>query len=152
MDFGIAVMTVADCVEARELWRTLDGLGLRAYDDSVERLAVFLRRNPATCFAARENGEMIGVILCGHDGRRARIYHAAVRKNHMGRGVGTALVAAVVESLKAEGVFKASLVAFAGNDAGNAFWEKRGFAARGDLVYRDRVITPEEDLPQTLPA
>lgn len=31
-------------------------------------------------------------------------------------------------------------VAFERNAGGNAFWEKLGFAAREDLVYRDRAL------------
>lgn len=38
------------------------------------------------------------------------------------------------------GINKAALVVFEKNEAGNAFWEKRGFTVREDLVYRNRSL------------
>jgi hypothetical protein len=32
---------------------------------------------------------------------------------------------------------------FGKNEIGNAFWEKLGFGERGDLVYRNKVISEE---------
>ena len=39
-----------------------------------------------------------------------------------------------------EGIIKVALVAFSRNDAGNAFWERLGFTARGDLTYRNKAL------------
>jgi hypothetical protein len=50
-------------------------MGLNNLDDSPEGIARYLQRNPSTCFAAEEEGELVGVILSGHDGRRGFIYH-----------------------------------------------------------------------------
>jgi hypothetical protein len=33
---------------------------------------------------------------------------------------------------------------FGKNEIGNAFWEKLGFGERGDLVYRNKVISEKE--------
>ena len=54
-----------------------------------------------------------------------------------GGGVGRALVGRAMDALRAQGIRKATLVAFARNELGNAFWQRMGFAARGDLTYRD---------------
>ena len=35
---------------------------------------------------------------------------------------------------------KVALVVFSRNDAGNAFWERFGFTARGDLTYRNKAL------------
>ena len=40
-------------------------------------------------------------------------------------------------ALRAEGIRKATLVAFSRNEIGNAFWQRMGFSAREDLTYRD---------------
>ncbi|MDR1589826.1 MAG: GNAT family N-acetyltransferase [Oscillospiraceae bacterium] len=92
------------------------------------------------CFIALIYGAIAGVILCGHDGRRGFIYHTAVAGNEQRRGVGTALVNAAMSALEREGISKAALVAFTGNEKGDAFWEKRGFTTRPDLVYRNKAI------------
>ena len=47
---------------------------------------------------------------------------------------------AALDALAGEGITKAALVAFARNEQGNAFWEKMGFTAREDLVYRNRAL------------
>ena len=39
-----------------------------------------------------------------------------------------------------EGIIKVALVVFSRNDAGNAFWERLGFTARGDLTYRNKAL------------
>ena len=99
-----------------------------------------MRRNPETCFVAEKDNRIIGVILCGNDGRRGYIYHTAVLVTERKRGVGTALVDAAVKALKNEGINKAALVVFSKNELGNSFWEKRGFITREDLIYRNRSI------------
>lgn len=76
----------------------------------------------------------------GSDGRRGYIYHAGVRPEFRGRGIGTALVEAALEKLRALGITKVGLLVFRNNDAGSRFWEARGFAAREDLAYRSCVL------------
>ena len=122
------------------LWLSCKGMGLNDTDDSKEGIKRFLDRNPETCFAACENDRIIGVILAGNDGRRGFIYHTAVSPDCRGRGVGTALVNAALEALKNLGIAKTALVVFDRNETGNAFWEKQGFTARNDLVYRNKAL------------
>ena len=111
---------------------------VRANDDAPEMIERFLERNPAlSVTATSDTGEVIGGILCGHDGRRGCLYHVAVAAAHRREGVGRAMVLACLENLRAAGIRKCTLVAFTQNDGGNAFWERMGFYARGDLFYRD---------------
>ncbi|HAA24956.1 MAG TPA: GNAT family N-acetyltransferase, partial [Ruminiclostridium sp.] len=123
-----------------DLWLNTPGMGLNNMDDSKQGIEKFLRRNPETCFVAEKDNRIIGVILCGNDGRRGYIYHTAVLVTERKRGVGTALVDAAVKALKNEGINKAALVVFSKNELGNSFWEKRGFITREDLIYRNRSI------------
>jgi ribosomal protein S18 acetylase RimI-like enzyme len=118
-------------------------MGLRNLDDSRVGIRTFLGQNPRTCFVAEASPAIIGAILCGSDGRRAYIYHAAVHVDHRNRGVGVALVGAVEQSLRELGVNKVALVAYTTNAAGNAFWERLGYAPRHDLVYRDKALVEQ---------
>lgn len=122
------------------LWTSCAGMGLNDLDDSREGIEKFLARNPETCFAALEGGEVIGAILAGNDGRRGYLYHTAVRPDWRRRGVARQLVERAMAALEACGVHKAALVVFSRNEAGNLFWERLGFAVREDLTYRDRTI------------
>ena len=137
----IRKMTVSDYEEVYGLWLSCKGMGLNDLDDSREGIARFLDRNPETCFVAVEEERIVGTILVGNDGRRAFIYHTAVHPDFRRRGIGAALADEAVRALKALGINKAAMVVFAGNEAGNAFWEEQGFTARPDLCYHNKALT-----------
>ena len=136
----IRSMTAEDYDSVFSLWLGCAGMGLNNVDDSRSGIERFLRRNPDTCFVVVEQDEVIGVILAGHDGRRGYIYHTAVAPDYRRAGIGRRLVAASMESLKAEGITKVALVVFERNRDGNAFWESLGFSERTDLTYRNRAL------------
>lgn len=136
----IRKMDIYDYDSVYALWSDTAGMGMRSLDDSREGITKFLNRNPDTCYVAESDLKIIGVILCGHDGRRGYIYHTAVSSGYRKQGVGKALVDAAIGALKAEGINKAALVAFKTNESGNAFWEAVGFTERDDLIYRNMSI------------
>jgi ribosomal protein S18 acetylase RimI-like enzyme len=51
------------------------------------------------------------------------------------------LVGTALQALRDEGINKVALVVFDRNDKENAFWERRGFTKREDLVYRNKTLT-----------
>ena len=136
----IRFMTIEDYEKVYQLWLSCIGMGLNNLDDSKDGIAIYLDRNPDTCFVAEKSDEIIGVIIAGHDGRRGFIYHTAVNPDYRNQGIATKLVNAAVDALKANGINKVALVVFDRNEVGNAFWEKVGFTAREDLVYRNKAI------------
>lgn len=133
-------MRLDDYDSVYALWLSCPGMGLNNLDDSREGIAKYLARNPDTCFVAEEQGKIIGAILTGHDGRRGYISHTAVSPAHQRQGIGKQMVETALNALKAQGINKVSLVVFAYNDKGNAFWEKMGFTQRSDLIYRNRTL------------
>ena len=50
------------------------------------------------------------------------------------------IINAAIKAIERCGINKVALVVFGRNRAGNAFWEKQGFSARDDLVYRNKAI------------
>ena len=136
---NIRNMEIADYEGVLALWKATPGMGLNDFDDSPDGIAKYLRPTRTSCFVA-EDGDIVGAILSGHDGRRGFIYHTAVREDLRGRGVGSALLDAAIAALKKEGIRKVALVVFGKNAGGNAFWERRGFAQRPDLTYRNKFI------------
>ncbi|MBQ6346268.1 MAG: GNAT family N-acetyltransferase [Clostridia bacterium] len=137
----IRPMTLDDYDRVWTLWMSCRNMGFNDLDDSREGIGRFLKHNPATCFVAEADGDLAGVILAGHDGRRGYIYHMAVAQTHRRHGIGSALVDRCLGALKLEGINKVALVAFRTNDAGNAFWERMGFSLRDDLNYRNRALS-----------
>ena len=137
----IRIMTIDDYESVFMLWTRTPGMGLNTTEDSRDGIARYLARNPNTCFVAEEAGDIVGVILSGHDGRRGFIHHAAVSSACRNKGIGSALLERVMQALEAEGIHKVALVVYESNHTGNSFWEKHGFHARNDLVYRNKNIT-----------
>ena len=139
MDIKYRLMTIGDYEQAYALW-LLCGNGLNDKDDSREGIEKYLKRNPSSSFVAVYDEKVIGVILCGHDGRRGIIQHACVSPDYRRYGIGKKLVELALDALKAEGINKVLLVAFKKNEGGNAFWESMGFTLREDLNYRNKAL------------
>ena len=84
--------------------------------------------------------QVVGVILSGHDGRRGFIHHMAVAESHRRQGIASALLDHALTALKEEGINKTALLVFKRNEAGNAFWETKGFTTRNDVAYRNKAL------------
>ena len=131
----ISPMIPEDYDEVRDLWLTIRGFGIRALDDSREDIERFIRRHPTTSVVARADGRIVGSILCGSDGRQGTLYHVCVAKEYRRRRIGTQMVGFCMHQLRIMGINKVSLIAFAKNDIGNAFWNKIGWIRKTDVNY-----------------
>lgn len=147
MDYSIRKVMIDDYDAIYELWNTTEQSrrALNPVDDSREGIDRYLKRNPDTCFAAMDGDTIIGVILTGHDGRRAIIHHMCVHPDYRRMGIAGNLVAAAEEALKKEGIQKIFGLVFKDNDAANAFWENQGYSLRTNLNYRNKSLN--EDIP-----
>ena len=132
-------MTIADYDEVRALWMTISGFGIRTLDDSREDIERFIRRNPTTSVVAKVNGQIVGSILCGSDGRQGALYHVCVAKPWRRHGIGTLMVAYCMRELSSMGINKVSLIAFRRNDVGNAFWRNIGWT-QADVNYYEFIL------------
>lgn len=122
---------------------------LNPVDDSREGIERYLKRNPTTCFLAyddNDDGKIAGVILTGHDGRRAIIHHMCVHPDYRRQGIASALVQKAEDALMKEGITKIFGLVFKDNDAANAFWENQGYSLRTNLNYRNKCLN--KDVPQ----
>ena len=139
MDIQYRLMTIDDYDQAYALWIEC-GNGLNDKDDSREGIDKYLKRNPTTSFVAVWDEKIVGVLLCGHDGRRGIIQHACVSPDFRRYGIGSKLVDLGLDALKDEGINKVLLVAFKKIEGGNRFWEAQGFTLREDLNYRNKAL------------
>ncbi len=139
----IRTMTINDYDGVYELWMSIKGFSIRSIDDSREGVQKFLERNPATSIVAVEDGQIVGALLCGHDGRRATFYHVCVKEEYRMRGIGREMVVMAMRALKKEKINKVALIAFTKNDVGNAFWKEIGWTQRQDLNYYDFTLNTE---------
>lgn len=140
-------MIITDYEKVFDLWKSTDGMGLRTLDDSQQGIAAFLKRNPTTNFVVIDNDEIIGTILCGHDGRRGYIYHTVVKKNYRNQGIATKLIEAVISALQEEGITRVCLNVMETNEYGKSFWQKKGWEKKDFLGFYSKSITDKENTP-----
>jgi ribosomal protein S18 acetylase RimI-like enzyme len=125
-------MTISDYEEVFDLWQHTENIGLSSAD-TLENLEIYLCRNPGMSFVARDSDALVGAVLCGHDGRRATIYHLAVQETARGRGIGSQLVRQCIVALKTAGIERCHIHVYAANQNGLAFWQKEGWFLRPEL-------------------
>jgi N-acetylglutamate synthase len=123
----IRTFEIADYQKAVELWSSMDGLTLNE-SDTLEAIAVFLKRNPNLSFVAtNQYGELVGTILCGHNGRAAHIYHLAVAKAYRNQGLGRRLVDICFKQLAQQNIPRCNIFVYSDNSVGNGFWLANGW-------------------------
>lgn len=142
MEYTTRLVTIDDYDAIFELWNSTEQSrrALNPVDDTREGIDRYLKRNPTTCFAAVADGKIIGVILTGHDGRRALIHHMCVHPDYRRLGIAARLVALAEEALQKEGIQKVFGLVFKDNDTANAFWEAQGYSLRTNLNYRNKSL------------
>lgn len=126
-EFKIQEFQLADYDEAVALWKTMEGVTLNE-SDSLQSISEFLNRNPSLSFIAKNNSnEIIGTILCGHNGRAGQIYHLAVAKAYRGKGLGKELVHLCFVRLAQENIPRCNIFVYSNNQVGNGFWLNTGW-------------------------
>jgi len=133
----IQEMVIEDYDEVRALWEVSDGIQVSDIDSSAS-IARFLGRNAGLSFVAHENDQLVGAVLCGHDGRRGYIDHLAVRSSHRRQGIGRSLVSRCLFHLMRMGIRRWNLFVLEDNQEARSFWTHLGWAEKVELVTMSR--------------
>jgi ribosomal protein S18 acetylase RimI-like enzyme len=133
-------MTEEDIPAALALWQGMPGIGLRDADNPAS-LSRYLARNPGCSFVAIRGGDLLGVSLAGHDGRRGYLHHVAVAPEHRRHGIGRTLVERCLAALRAAGIEKVNFWVKTDNAEGLKFWERLGGQLRTDLAVVSFLLT-----------
>ena len=123
MNYTVRKVTISDYDAIFALWNATEQSrrALNPVDDSREGIERYLNRNPNTCFLAEQDGRVIGVILTGHDGRRAIIHHMCVHPDCRRQGIAGHLVSLAEEALQKEGIQKIFGLVFKDNERPSVF-------------------------------
>ena len=114
---------------ALALWQNASP-GVRVgMSDTRDEIAKKLARDPDLFLVAEEDGQMVGTVIGGFDGRRGMVYHLAVAEAWRGRGLGQALMAELEARLKAKGCRKYYLLVTAENRRVINFYQRLGWDA-----------------------
>jgi len=111
MNIEIRPVVIEDYNGIYELWNSTEQSrrALNPVDDSRDGIERYLKRNPTTCFLAYLNDateKIVGVILTGHDGRRAIVHHMCVHPDYRRQGIAHLLVQKAEDALRNEGITK----------------------------------------------
>jgi putative acetyltransferase len=137
MSISYREMAIADYQLVYNLWDKTEGIGLSDADEK-ENISRFLDRNPGTSFVAYDGDLLVGVLLCGNDGRRGYVHHLAVRESHRRLGIGSQLIKSCLAKLAKMNIHKCHLFVFLDNSDAISFWESIGWEKREELLMMSK--------------
>ncbi|HJW37413.1 MAG TPA: N-acetyltransferase [Candidatus Udaeobacter sp.] len=118
--------SINDYDGALQVWQRVEGVEIAEGDDRGG-VAQFLARNPGLSRVAIDGPAIVGVALCGHDGRRGHIYHLAVDPAYQGRGLGKRLLDECLDGLRRAGMQRVIILVADDNQRGAEFWKRYGW-------------------------
>lgn len=116
----------SDYEAAVQLWQRVEGLEIAEGDDR-KGVAQFLERNAGLSRVAIDGAEIVGAVLCGHDGRRGHIYHLAIDPAYRQSGLGRRLLHECLDGLRKTKVQRVIILVAQNNERGAEFWRRCGF-------------------------
>jgi N-acetylglutamate synthase len=119
----------------QRLW-TETGLPFRPQGrDSVEKVAVELERGTAVFLVAEVKGEVVGVVLGTHDGRKGWINRLAVSPAYQRRGIARLLVREVEKRLTTLGIEITAALIESHNQTSLDFFKAIGYLHDAEIEY-----------------
>jgi len=120
---------------AHALWSNAgEGIHLGA-SDSPGEIEKKVRRDPDLFLLAEEDGEIVGTVLGGFDGRRGFVYHLAVEEGHRKRGIASLLMDELERRLRSLGCIRVHLLVVPDNAGAMQFYEARGWEKMDLFAY-----------------
>jgi ribosomal protein S18 acetylase RimI-like enzyme len=116
-----------DYSPAVKLWESVEAGVHVGRSDTLEEIQKKLQRDPDLFLVAELNGEIVGTVIGGYDGRSGMIYHLAVHQTVRKQGVGAQLLNEVEKRLQTKGCVKSYLLVMADNDNAIQFYEKHNW-------------------------
>lgn len=118
-----------------QLWSQAGpGIHLRR-SDQPEEIQKKLHRDPDLFIIAETQGEIIGSVMGGFDGRRGMVYHLAVAEPYRHQGIASALMLELENRLRERGCIRYYLLVTADNQEAIRFYENRGCEQMTILTY-----------------
>jgi ribosomal protein S18 acetylase RimI-like enzyme len=130
-----------DYETAIRLWKDIEkGVHLGPSDAPAE-IEKKLLHDPDLFLVAEADGQMIGTVIGGFDGRRGLVYHLAVAGSFRGQGVGSRLMDELETRLRSRGCLKCYLLVTTDNEEAMSFYEQRGWEHMDDLRIYGKVLS-----------
>jgi ribosomal protein S18 acetylase RimI-like enzyme len=110
------------------------GIHLRRSDEPDE-IAKKLLRDPDLFLVAELDGEIVGAVIGGFDGRRGMVYHLAVTPVLRSQGIGQILMDKLENRLRDKGCIRCTLLVDPVNEGGVRFYEQHGWVRMPLYVF-----------------
>ncbi|MGY4533771.1 ribosomal protein S18 acetylase RimI-like enzyme [Pseudomonas sp. TE3786] len=123
------------------LWQAEPSIRLRA-EDAFEPFCAYLARNPGLSLVVERDGQLLGSLMVGHDGRRGYLQHLLVAPAFRGQGLAKAMLDDALARLCELGVDKSHVFVLSDAEPALAFWAAQsGWQVREDIqVYSTRKM------------
>jgi ribosomal protein S18 acetylase RimI-like enzyme len=130
-----------DYAKVFALWQSAgEGIGI-GLSDQPEEIEKKLQRDPDLFLVAERDGQIVGSVIGGFDGRRGMIYHLAVASEYRRQGLAKRLMEEVESQLRQKGCRKAYLLVKKGNDTAKLFYEAHGWAGMDFVELYGKSLT-----------
>jgi len=137
------ILTIDDYDGIVEIWN-LAGLSYRPLGrDARELFRLEIDQETAVFLGAESDGELVGVVLGTHDGRKGWINRLAVLPEYRSRGIGKALAIEVEHRLNDFGIQIVTCLIVGGNEASERFFKSLGYVSHPDITYYSKRQSPD---------
>lgn len=102
--------------------------------DAPAEIEKKLRRDPDLFLVAEADGQLVGTVIGGFDGRRGLIYHLAVAPAYRRSRLGSWLMSEVEARLRDKGCIRCYLLVRPDNTEAVGFYEQQGWNVMDDLT------------------
>ncbi len=136
-DFTLRDATIRDAAALDALWQAA-GL-TRPFNDSHQDIGFALAGPASTILVLEREGRLGASVMLGHDGHRGAVYYVSADPAFRHLGLGTRIMRAAEDWLKARGVWKLNLMIRPDNEGVRAFYETLGYEVEERIVMSRRL-------------
>ncbi len=115
----------ADYEAVYQLWAGIEKGVHLGRSDTLAEIEKKILRDPDLFLVAEHEGQIIGAVMGGFDGRRGLVYHLAVAASFRGNKIGSRLMDEVEARLRAKGCLKCYLLVTVDNLEAGDYYKQR---------------------------
>lgn len=124
-----------DYRSALKLWEDMEKGVHVGPSDSPDEIQKKMERDPDLFLVAELDGQIVGTVIGGFDGRRGTVYHLSVAAPHRTLGLATQLLNVLEVKLRLKGCMKCYLLVNADNLDAFSFYEHRGWKRTDNVIF-----------------
>ncbi len=111
---------VALCTSCKTASAAAEGVNLNV--NTPADLADLLHSFPSLSLIARDEGKLVGVILCGETGNSGLMHQLAIADSYQNTGLDKEMIDRALEKMKRKGHFKSRISIGSGQKSSGSFW------------------------------